>query len=298
MPARIFERDGWRVSGDLQIVGDRSAAAVDELAARFLRDAQQWEITVPRPMTVVGTSMATGELQSDEHAHREAQLFYVARGEVSCATPDAMWIVPPGSALWLPGGVLHRIHGRAPLEGYSVFVQPEAARGLPTTCSGMAVTPLLRELFVRLASRPPLYDPAGPDGRIVGVLFDELAAAPLENHRLPMPRDPRLRKLVDGLLANPASGAKMGTWAKRTGMAERTLNRLLVSETGLSFGRWRQQLHIVLALQKLSRGSSVQSVAEDLGYESASSFVTMFRKAMGRSPARYFASRLRAESGQ
>jgi AraC-like DNA-binding protein len=72
------------------------------------------------------------------------------------------------------------------------------------------------------------------------------------------------------------------------------LNRLLVAETGLSFGRWRQQLHIILAIQKLARGATVQSVALDLGYESASSFVTMFRKALGTSPARYMARRLAA----
>jgi AraC-like DNA-binding protein len=41
----------------------------------------------------------------------------------------------------------------------------------------------------------------------------------------------------------------------------------------------------------MSRGASVKSVASELGYESPSSFVTMFRKALGRSPARYMAER-------
>ena len=41
----------------------------------------------------------------------------------------------------------------------------------------------------------------------------------------------------------------------------------------------------------MARGASVHSVASDLGYESASSFVTMFRKALGKSPARYMADR-------
>ncbi|RYG67488.1 AraC family transcriptional regulator, partial [bacterium] len=42
----------------------------------------------------------------------------------------------------------------------------------------------------------------------------------------------------------------------------------------------------------MSRGASVQSVSNNLGYESASNFVVMFRKAMGKSPARYMANRL------
>jgi AraC-like DNA-binding protein len=35
----------------------------------------------------------------------------------------------------------------------------------------------------------------------------------------------------------------------------------------------------------------VQTVAFDLGYEGASAFVTMFRKAVGKPPARYLAGR-------
>ena len=37
---------------------------------------------------------------------------------------------------------------------------------------------------------------------------------------------------------------------------------------------------------------SVQTVALELGYENASGFVTMFRKAVGKSPARYLSDRM------
>ncbi|HWW11149.1 MAG TPA: helix-turn-helix domain-containing protein, partial [Brevundimonas sp.] len=63
----------------------------------------------------------------------------------------------------------------------------------------------------------------------------------------------------------------------------------VVRETALSFGRWRQQFHIVTALQKLSAGASVQAVALDLGYGSVSAFIAMFKAALGVSPARYVA---------
>ncbi len=59
----------------------------------------------------------------------------------------------------------------------------------------------------------------------------------------------------------------------------------------MSFGRWRQQLHIRIALQRLDQGASVQTVALDLGYDGASAFVTMFRKAPGKPPARHLAER-------
>jgi AraC-like DNA-binding protein len=83
----------------------------------------------------------------------------------------------------------------------------------------------------------------------------------------------------------------MQVWAHRAGLSERTMARLLSRETGMSFGRWRQQIQLMLAVKWLGTGVSVQQVADDLGYESAGSFVTMFRKALGTSPGRYMAQR-------
>ncbi|WP_409241906.1 helix-turn-helix domain-containing protein [Bradyrhizobium sp. NC92] len=57
----------------------------------------------------------------------------------------------------------------------------------------------------------------------------------------------------------------------------------------MSFGRWRHQLHVILALQRMARGDSVKTVALELGYENASSFVNMFRKTLGKPPVRYLA---------
>jgi AraC-like DNA-binding protein len=236
--------------------------------------------------------MEAGGIESEFHSHAESQLMFQVRGELTCEASNALWIVPPQSALWVPGGVSHRIRGRAPLEGYSVFVEPRAHGSLPRECCAVSVSTLFRELLFRLASRPAHYDLDGPDGRLVGVLLDELAAAKVENHRLPMPTEPRLRRLVEAMVAHPADASTADAWARRVGIGERTLNRLLVTETGLSFGRWRQRLHVTLAIQRMARGASVQQVATDLGYGSASSFVTMFRKALGTSPARYMAHRL------
>jgi AraC-like DNA-binding protein len=78
--------------------------------------------------------------------------------------------------------------------------------------------------------------------------------------------------------------------ATRLATSERTLARLVESTTGLSFGRWRQQLHLMIALSQLAEGVSVQRVAGILGYDSVNAFITMFKKALGKSPTQYFSS--------
>lgn len=294
---RVAHPMGWTIRGDAQVTSGPggAVASFESLASRFvLEERGRWKTAVARPASAIKLSMESGGIESEPHAHREAQLVYMVRGEMICEASGALWIVPPQSALWIPGSVTHRLRARAPLEGYGVFLDPGAAPGLPHDCCAVSVTPLLRELLLRLAARPAHYDLEGPDARLVSVLLDELAAVSIEDHRLPMPTDPRLRRLADALTAAPAVGVTTRTWARRIGVSERTLNRLLVEETGLSFGRFRQRLHVILAIQKLSRGATVQGVALDLGYESASSFVTMFRKALGTSPARYMAGRLAA----
>ena len=76
--------------------------------------------------------------------------------------------------------VSHRIHGRAPLEGYSLLVEPHAGANLPRECCAVSVSSLFRELLFRLATRPARYDVEGPDARLVAVLLDELAAEKVE----------------------------------------------------------------------------------------------------------------------
>ncbi len=283
-----------RPQGPIRILNQETQEASPEgLASHFVlkENVRQGRPGSGRPVSTFGWSMTTGGLTMDLHSHRAGHLFYMVRGELTCEASSAWWLVPPQSALWIPGGVEHRIRAHAPLEGYNVYLDPEETGHMPSACCAVSVTPLLREVIMRLGTRPALYKLDGPDAHLVAVLLDELTTISAETHRLPMPTDPRLQKLVTLMTTKPSDSADVKTWARRIGVAERPLNRLLVRETGLSFGRWRQQLHVVLAIQKLSRGASVQSVASDLGYENASGFVTMFRKTMGTSPRRYMKER-------
>lgn len=249
---------------------------------------------VPRALVATNavTSLESLE-QSPQHHHQKAQLLFTVRGVINCEVEDSLWIVPPQCAVWIPGGLPHTVFGSGEVECISLFIEPPEAPNLPDQCCTITVSGLLRHLLLRANELPERYDVDGPDGRIVSVIFDELAAAPVEDLRLPIPSDSRLKKLTDLLIAAPADHATVSEWASRIAVSERSLNRMLAEQVGMSFGRWRRQLHVILALRHLSAGQTVQAVAMDLGYESASSFVTMFRKMVGKPPSRYLLERLR-----
>jgi len=247
---------------------------------------------VRRPVVAFGVAMTeVGKVEMGLHRHGKGQVLLVQRGALSCEVEGGLWTVPPGSAVWIPGGALHSIKATGSLEGLAAFIDPALSLGLPQVCRAVSVAPLLRELLLRAAHLPALYEEGGANSRLVAVLLDELAAAPVEDLHLPMPNDARLRKMADLMMSAPADRGRLDVWARRAGLSERTLARLMSRETGMSFGRWRQQLSLMLAVEWLAGGASIQQVAADLGYESVPSFVTMFRNVLGTSPARYMAER-------
>ncbi|AHG43249.1 AraC family transcriptional regulator [Pseudomonas syringae CC1557] len=253
-----------------------------------------WDVdSVSRPVVALSATSVTKDWENAKHQHRKAQLIYSLRGILNCEIDDGVWIVPPQCAVWIPGGLPHAAQGSGETECYCLFVEPDAAPQLPKTCCTISVSPLLRELILKVAGFPELYAQGGREDRLIAALLDELVAAPVEDLHLPMPIDPRLRHLVEMMLADPTDKTSKADWATRIGMSERSMSRLLLHEIGMSFGRWRRQMHVILALQRLTKGESVQTVALELGYENASGFVTMFRKAVGKPPARYLSDRIR-----
>jgi AraC-like DNA-binding protein len=71
------------------------------------------------------------------------------------------------------------------------------------------------------------------------------------------------------------------------GASSRTLARLFVKETGLTFADWRRQARLLAGMALLAAGQPITSIALELGYESPSAFTAMFRRCLGEPPSRY-----------
>jgi AraC-like DNA-binding protein len=66
------------------------------------------------------------------------------------------------------------------------------------------------------------------------------------------------------------------------------VERLFQDDVGMTFGKWRQQLRLMRAMQLLAEGAKVSHAALESGYSTPSSFISMFRKTLGTTPALYF----------
>lgn len=223
------------------------------------------------------------------HQHRKGQLIVALHGGITCEVEQAMWMVPTQYAVWIPGSMPHSNRATANARICFLFIEPGAVE-MPNQCCTLKISPLVRELILHLARHPHDEDDTPAQKRLVQVLFDELPHQPVEQLRLPMSPHPKIRQMAEQLAQAPQARRTLAQWASLLAMSERNLARLVVKETGLNFRRWRQQLQLIIALQLLIDGETVQKVADALGYESTNAFITMFRKSLGTTPGRYLAS--------
>ena len=221
------------------------------------------------------------------HSHRRAQLIHASSGVLTVHTPAGLWVVPPQRAVWVPPRMRHRVSS---LKGFVLrTLYADAARvPVPAQCTVVAVDRLLDELLRVAATIGTDYKRASPEGRVMAVLLDRLphlASVPLH---LPQPQDTRLARITLTLLADPADPTTLAQWSQQVGATTRTIARSFLKETGLTFVQWRQQRRLLAALERLGAGDSVTRVALDVGYGDVSSFIALFKAAMGETPARYF----------
>lgn len=222
------------------------------------------------------------------HSHPRCQLLYAIEGVMVVRSAVGSWVVPPNRAVWLEAGLEHEVRMCGRVKIRTVFVAQTAAPNLPKTSCVIAVSPLLKELIVAAVDVPLDYEAGARDERLMQLLLDELRFVDVLPLHLPSPCEPRIRVICEALSARPDDPTTAEQWAERLGVTARTIHRLFAAETGMTFGRWRQQARLMAALERLARGDRIIDVALDTGYASQSAFTAMFRKHFGMAPGDFY----------
>lgn len=240
----------------------------------------------PRPLVAMGHEYPPS-FELAEHRHRRSQFLYAARGVIAVSTPDGAWVAPPERAVWIPAGIAHSVRMVGAVQTRSVLIEPEACPSRGGRTQVVGVSPLLRQLLVTAAGLPVEYDESGRDGMVMTLLAAEIDRAPAIPLAVPFPSDPKLAALCHAFFDRPDAATTINHWANAMAMNRRTFTRHFRLQTGMSFGEWRQQACLSVALPKLVAGDPVTAVALDLGYDGPGNFSTMFKRVLGVSPSHY-----------
>ncbi|CCH77708.1 DNA-binding domain-containing protein, AraC-type [Nostocoides japonicum T1-X7] len=220
----------------------------------------------------------------DVHTHREPLLMWSSTATVAVSSAARDWLVPPGHGIWVPADTEHSAStvrgGEVSVVRFAPGRSPVPWRG-PT---GVALTPLLHELAGHL-EHIGADDASRPHAEALFVAL--LGLLPTHDLPIAMPTDPRTRIIAERLLSDPADPRGLAAWADHVHAGARTLSRLFLQETGLTFARWRAQVRIRAAVAMLADGAAVDTVARAVGYRKTSAFIAAFRRATGHTPGAF-----------
>lgn len=219
------------------------------------------------------------------HRHRGGHLIYADRGLLRVEAETGQWLVPPTSAVWLRPGVPHRLVVPVDLQAHGIFVNEDVCAKLPASDCVVQVSGLARELIVKLTQLGSQAKATRYAHLLGELLIEELRAPPPLPFHLPWPRDAQMQTVCQTLMRDPGHAATADDWAGKLAMGGKTFHRRFLKSTGMTFGKWRQQLRLMSSLTLLMQGAPITQAALSSGYDSHSAYTTAFRKQFGQPPS-------------
>jgi AraC-like DNA-binding protein len=112
----------------------------------------------------------------------------------------------------------------------------------------------------------------------------EVCHTKIDTLKLRLPSSVRLLEWALTFLEAPSIKVSIDHAASTVGMSRRAFTRHFQSQTGCTFSQWKRFAMVQRATERLAEGSSVTTIAFELGYENASAFIAMFKAMRGGPP--------------
>ncbi|MCD0468457.1 helix-turn-helix domain-containing protein [Flavobacterium sp. JAS] len=238
-------------------------------------------------LPVVGyTTLITNAICS-LHSHPRAQLIYATSGVMNVIVKNQIWVVNPLQGLWIPEGHEHQVTFQENVNLYSVFIDPSFTNNLPSNSFSFDISAFLKQLLFKIVSFEDGKEVTIQQRKIMDVFLDEMTLIEPSSTFLPTSNHIQLKNIISLLISDISSKYTIEHYADLSCMSSRTLSRLFIKELGMNFSDWRIRLKLLEAIKRLGEKQSIKEIAFDLGYETTSSFIFMFKKNLGKTPSNY-----------
>ncbi|MCL1051897.1 helix-turn-helix transcriptional regulator [Shewanella abyssi] len=237
-----------------------------------------------KPIVLVKRRLNKGT-EIEPHHHDWGQLLYAHRGVITVKTDSVKYICPAEQAVWLPPHIEHEVSVLTDCELSSFYFDRQQILTLPSYSQVIGISPLLKMLIVEALNISASYAWQSVAGRHLRLIRDFIAIAPAVETSLPSPTSEKLLRIALQLNQRPDDNKSIEEWGALLGASARTLSRNFKKETGISYTSWRQRLKVQIAINLLHQGLPVTEVAFQLGYQSPSAFIYMFKQNTGMTPS-------------
>lgn len=94
--------------------------------------------------------------------------------------------------------------------------------------------------------------------------------------------------VCSALQRDPGDCSTLAHWSARLDLDEKTIQRLFRKDTGMTFGQWRQQARLLLALERIAVGEKIIDIAGELGYDKLVRSPAYSESSFGKTPSHFF----------
>lgn len=231
----------------------------------------------------------------DEHEHAEHEIFLPLQGEIRIRAGEQLLRAGPGRMIYLPPGAKHEFESSAKAEGERLIVLIEGKtwdrfEGAKLAPGAGPASQLAKELLFHLLLHPKSKAVGALVETLVRTLSETLteAVGEISDHLGGKASDPRVRRALAEIERSYREKFSMASLARKSGMSVRSLNRLFLEELGVTPGQVLVRRRVEEAKRRLrARGVSVTDVADEVGYQSLSQFIEVFRRVTGSLPSEW-----------
>ncbi|WP_119328153.1 AraC family transcriptional regulator [Cysteiniphilum halobium] len=232
---------------------------------------------------------ARQRLINQEHYHDKAQLTFMEKGVMQIQIGKSVYLIPENYALYIPKLVAHTSIKETGAKPIHIFfdINESMCNKKFADVIFIAPTELLKQLIFKLdtvdfhsSDYKPYYD----------LIYPEILASTADNpHLLTASNHPKLLKVIEYISTHLGEHLDLPLLAELVYITPRHLSRIFKAETGLSFSDWTSHYKMLMALTILPVKKSTTLVAQELGYDSDSAFIYMFKKRMnGKVPSDFY----------
>lgn len=238
------------------------------------------------PVLVKTIDMPKGYIDA-LHQHTWHQIIFPIKGLLQTQTEHYQHLVPHTSALFVPAGVQHESIALSNTIFVGIYLNPEFGATYEPQVRTIALTPFLNELLQEIRRQCEGETSHEEVLHLLAVLHDQILKSNVQTFQLLLPQDRRLKLIFEQLTDEPALSCSLKEWGEKIGASERTLSRLFAKEFNTSFQLWRQQIRLIYSLSLLDEELSIQSIADQVGYQNDSSYIKAFKAYFDMTPQQF-----------
>lgn len=220
------------------------------------------------------------------HKHSEGQVLFAQSGTMEIRVGKEFILAPSSRVVWVPPMVDHSIYFRSNTKMRTAYIVQSMLENTFKNICVFQASNLFREILLRLTSNK-LKDHEYKE-LLTSSLLKEMSLLKHEPFSIKLPKDIRAKRVASILLKEPSLSKNLNDWSNIAACSSKTLSRIFVKETGLTFQVWRRHLRLLLSHDLISKGLSITEVAHSVGFSTSSAYAEAHRKVFGFPPSDIF----------